>query len=79
VLNMLSMVLCAESCGGLAGGEAKRAECSRVCRGCDECDECDESQDRAEGSSMVATSSEAQLAPEPIGLRMKWDSSTGMG
>lgn len=76
MLNMLSMVLCAESCGGLAGGEAKRAECSRVCRGCDECDE---SQDRAEGSSMVATSSEAQLAPEPIGLRMKWDSSTGMG
>lgn len=71
MLKMLSMVSRPESCGGLAGGEAKRAACSRVRRGCDGCDE---SQVRGEGSSMAAKSAEAQLASKPVGARDRAES-----
>lgn len=68
VLKMLSMVLCAENCGGLTGGEAKRADCRRVSGGCDGCDGCDESQDKAEGSNMLANDAKAYVGcPDMIG------------
>ena len=36
VVKMLPIACCVESCGGLAGGEAKSAACRRVSGGCDE-------------------------------------------
>jgi hypothetical protein len=60
VVKMLPIALCAATCGGLAGGEAKSADCSRVSGGRDECDE---SQDKAEGSSMVAQIVKRELVP----------------
>lgn len=47
VVKMFPSAFWLETCGGLAGGEAKSADWSRVRGGCDE------SQAKAEGNSMV--------------------------
>lgn len=73
---MLPIGLCAENCGGLAGGEAKSADCRRVIGFCDECDECDESQEKAEGSNMVEESAKTYFEPDATNM-IDWGNSRG--